>query len=97
MGLRLGVAALTLAGLIAYAVGDATRWGRQGLPDRLELVGLPFGFGGFLALLVGAVLMAAGRSRPTVRAVGVGLVAAGAIAALVGFVCVIVDINAAGS
>ena len=91
------MAALTLAGLLAYAVGDATRWGRQGLPERLELVGLPFGFGGFLALLVGAVLMAAGRSRPTVRTVGVGLVAAGAIAALVGFVCVIVDINAAGS
>ena len=91
------MAALTLAGLLAYAVGDATRWGREGLPERLELVGLPFGFGGFIALLVGAVLMAAGRPRERIRSVGIGLVAAGAIAALVGFVCVIVDINAAGS
>lgn len=91
------MAALTLAGLLAYAVGDATRWGREGLPERLELVGLPFGFGGFIALLVGAVLMATGRPRERIRSVGIGLVAAGAIAALVGFVCVIVDINAAGS
>lgn len=94
MALRLWAGGLALVGLMGYAVADTTDWGRQPLPARIELIGLPLGFAGLLVLVVGAVLWSTGRARERVRAVGTGLVAAGVIAVLLGAVSVVLDVTA---